>query len=101
MIKEVVALPARTVTETGTGAAALVEESLTDIPPEGASPDKVTTPATTAPPGVVVGVTEIPVRDGGLIVRVAVLVVVPFLAVIVAVLVAETPVVFTVNVLVD
>ena len=97
IMNEVDAFPAGTVSADGTGAEALVDESFTEIPPVGATPDRVITAPTTAPPGVVVGLTVKPVKAGGFTVIEAVLVTDPFFAVIVTILDAVTPVVFIVK----
>jgi hypothetical protein len=53
-----VVLPAATVTEAGTVADALLLESETETPPEGAAPLKVTVPVAAVPPVTLAGLTE-------------------------------------------
>jgi hypothetical protein len=91
--------PAETVTETGTTALELLELSLIEIPPVGAAPDNVTVPVEDVPPITEVGDTETPVNATELMPSVAVLLVVPWVAVIVAVVVVATAVVDTVKVI--
>ena len=57
VLKVAVVLPAATVTEAGTVAAALLLESDTDTPPEGAAPLKVTVPVADVPLATLEGLT--------------------------------------------
>ena len=57
-VKVAVVLPAATVTEAGTVAAALLLESETDTPPVGAAPLNVTVPVDEVPPVTLVGLSE-------------------------------------------
>ncbi len=50
--------PAATVTEAGTEALVLLEESVTDAPPEGAAEERVTVPVAEVPPVTEAGLTE-------------------------------------------
>jgi hypothetical protein len=70
-VKVVDVAPAATVTELGTVALVLLDERLTDIPPVGATPVRVTVPVDEVPPVTEVGLSETPLRVGGLMVRVA------------------------------
>ncbi len=63
--------PAATVTELGAVALVLLDDRLTDIPPVGATPVRVTVPVDEVPPVTEVGLSETPLRVGGLMVRVA------------------------------
>jgi hypothetical protein len=56
--KFMVLLPAPTVTDVGTVAEALLLESATMTPPEGAGPLRVTVPVAGVPPVTLVGLTE-------------------------------------------
>ena len=64
--------PPATVTDAGTVALALLEDNVTNAPPEGAMPLSVTVPADVEPPSTEAGESEMPVSTAGLIVRVAV-----------------------------
>ena len=83
-VKVAVSFPAATVTEDATVADDELLDSLTAIPPVGATPLRVTVPEEDDPPTKFVGVKVNKTSVGGLIVRVAVLETVPLLAVIVA-----------------
>ena len=75
MVNVAVVAPAATVTETGTCAAALLLERLTNVPPVGAALDNVTVPVDELPPRRLVGFTPTESNVGsGLIVSPAVLV---------------------------
>lgn len=95
--------PAATVTVPGTVATALLDEMSTTIPPVGAGPLNVTVPVTTAdgPPAVEVGDTATPINSGiGAMVRFSETDAAPDVAVIIAVVFAETALVVIVNVVV-
>lgn len=87
---------AATVTLGGTTADTLSLERATRKPPTGAAEVRVTVPVDGEPPATVVGLTEMRVNTGGLIVRVAVLTA-PAVAVIVALVTVPTATVVTVN----
>ena len=63
-VKVAVVAPAATVTLAGTVAAALLEESVTAIPPAGAGPLRVKVPLELLPPTTGLGVSEIEYRVG-------------------------------------
>jgi hypothetical protein len=92
--------PAATVTDTGTDAAALLDDSVTTAPPVGAFADNVTVPVTVLPDVTVaaLSVNVLNAAAGGVTVRIAVFVTVPFLAVIVTAVDAVTALLVTVNV---
>lgn len=93
--------PAGTVTVAGAVVLPLLEVRLTTVPAPGALPLRVTVPVADVPPITALG--EIARLDStaGLIVTVAVFAVVPWVAVIVAVVPAATAIVETVKVAVD
>lgn len=93
-----VVAPAATVTEAGRVAADDVELRAMLAPPVGAGPLKVTVPDEESPPITLVGLRARLWSTAGLIVSVAVLEVLPWVAVIVAVTRADTGVVLTENV---
>jgi hypothetical protein len=101
-VKVALVAPAATVTLVGTLAAPLLPESITCAPPAGAGPLSVTVPVEDcAPPVTLVGFSVSEERVGrawGTTVSEAVLVTPPKTAVIVAVVLVVTAVVFTVNV---
>ena len=70
-VKLAVVAPAATVTLAGTVAAALLLESVTCAPPEGAGPFRVTVPVEGDPPVTLAGLTETAERVGRLMVNVA------------------------------
>jgi hypothetical protein len=76
----------------------LLLDKLTTKPPAGATLESVTVPVEGAPPITLVGLSETFERAGGLMVRVAVCVTAPAVAVIVAVVAVPTAMVDTVNV---
>jgi len=90
--------PAAITKEAGTVALVLLELSVTVTPPEGAGPFRLAVPVEEVPPVTVVGDTVIPVKAGGLIVKVADLAIEPWVPKIVTVVDLETPPVETVNV---
>ncbi|MEO8587609.1 MAG: hypothetical protein ABI584_15695 [Acidobacteriota bacterium] len=92
-----VATPPGTVMLAGTDAQPLSFVRLTTKPPAGAMLESVTVPVEGVPPVTVVGLSETPARTGGLMVRVAVFVMTPALAVSVAVVADPTAAVATVN----
>lgn len=99
MIENVAAVdPPGTVTEDGTLALVLLDESGTAIPPLGAGPDRVTVPVDPVPPVTAAGLTVRLLRDGALIVSAAVFELPPMAAVIVALTVVATAVVVIVKV---
>jgi hypothetical protein len=83
--KVAVVLPAATLTDAGTVAAALPLVSDTAVPPVPAGPLKVTVPVDPVPPVKVVGLKVTEDKAAGVTVRVAVLAPLPLPAVIVAV----------------
>jgi hypothetical protein len=97
-VKFAAVAPWPTVTLAGTVAALLSLDRLTEKPPVGATLASTTVPNDAAPPVTLVGLRETLERVGGLIVRVAVFVTTPAVAVIVAVVTVPTAVVKTVNV---
>ena len=72
-----VVAPAGTVTLAGTAADALVLESVTTAPPEGAAPLSVTVPVDGVPPTMVAGARVSADKTGGLMVSTAVCVAPP------------------------
>jgi hypothetical protein len=90
--------PAATVIVAGTVAAALPEVKLTASPPVGAGPLRVTVPVDGDPPVTDVGLSPNVVTTGAVIARLAVEVLAPRVAVIVAEALADTAEVDTVNV---
>jgi hypothetical protein len=98
IVKVAVDCPAGTVTLAGTVACALLDESETIIPPEGALPERVTVPVALVPPSTLGGAIVRLVRDGGLIVSVAVLLLLLYEVVITAFVTVATGVVLIVNV---
>jgi len=92
--------PAATVTDTGTDAAALFDDSVTTAPPAGAFAVKVTVPVTVLPDVTVaaLSVNVLNAAAGGVTVNTVVFVTVPFLAVIVTAVDAVTALLVTVNV---
>src|ERR1700734_2780485 len=93
-----VVAPATTMTPVGTLALELFEERPTIMPPFGAAPFSVTVPVEVHPPGTDVGFKLSMASSGGLIVKIAVSVIEPCDAVIVAEAMLETGVVVIVNV---
>ncbi|HWD38581.1 MAG TPA: hypothetical protein VG944_07010 [Fimbriimonas sp.] len=93
-----VVLPEGTVTDAGRVVAVLVSDRVIVSPAAGAWPVRVTVPVEEVPPGTLVGFTLTDKRSAGLIVRSAVKVAVPAVAVTVAVVAAETAVVDIVKV---
>ena len=87
--------PASITTVGGTTALLLEEERLTVRPPVEAGPSSVTVPVDDTPAGTDFGETVKPVREGGLTVTLTVTEALPTRAVIVALVVDETPVVPT------
>ena len=98
MVKVAFVFPAVTVTDVGSDAAEELSLRVIDMPAEGASPVNVTVPCALTPPTTAVGFKVNELKAGGAIVIVAVLDVLPLVAVIVAVVELETAVVATVNV---
>ncbi len=92
--------PAATVTEAGTIALVLVEASCTTVPLAGAGPLRMTVPTEGSPPASVDGFRVKLVREGGLIVRTAVVTKPPWMAVMVAGVGPATGVVVMVKVVV-
>jgi len=90
--------PAGTVTEAGTVAAALFDASVTVVPPVGAALFNVTVAVEGLPPTTLVGLRVTLETSNGLIVKVAVLLAPPRVAVTVAVAAEPTRLVVTVNV---
>ena len=90
--------PAGTVTDAGSVAFVLLEVRLTVMPPDGATPFKVTVPVDVSPPTTVLGFNDTLVTAGGLIVSVVVLVVLPVTPEMVAATELDTAVVEMVNV---
>ncbi len=92
--------PAATVTDTGTDAAALFDDSVTTAPPAGAFAVNVTVPVTVLPDVTVaaLSVNVLIAAAGGVTVNTVVFVTVPFLAVIVTAVDAVTALLVTVNV---
>jgi len=93
-----VVAPAATVTLAGTVAAALLDASVTTMPPAGAAADSVTVPVLETPPATDVGFNVTDVSDAAVIVRLAVWEAPDNVAVIVLAEFAATAVVVTVNV---
>jgi hypothetical protein len=91
-------LPAGTVTDAGTVAAALLLPRDITIPPTGAGPLRVTVPVEPLPPSTLVGLRLNELKAGGFTVNVAVRVVEPKTAVIVTPVEAATGIVVTVKV---
>jgi hypothetical protein len=89
-VKAAVELPAGTVTAEGTVAAALLLLSDTLVPPAGAGPARVTVPEEDVPPVTDPGLTATEPIATGVTVKSAVLVLVPYIAVIVTVAGAAT-----------
>ena len=98
MVNVPVEAPAATVTVAGTVALVELELRDTDVPPVGALPVRVTVPVEDVPPWTEVGETATVETAGEFTVRVAVAVAPPNAAVITGDDVADTGVVFTVNV---
>lgn len=90
--------PAGTRTVAGTIASALFEESPIETPPGGAFPVRLTVPTAVAPPATVDGNTVRPISDAGLMVIVTVFITVPAVAEMIAVPIACTADVVTLNV---
>jgi len=91
--------PAGTVTVAGTVAAALLELSVTEVPPAGAAAESVTVPVELArPPTTEVGFKETPDRPPGVTVSVPVAVFVPVAPVTVTAVLEATPEVVAVKV---
>jgi len=97
-VKVAVVAPAATVTLTGTVAAALLLDKLTDSPPVGAALPKVTVPVDEVPPVTEVGFIVTDETVGGFTVRIAVLVPALKVAEMVAEAVLATAVVVTLKV---
>ena len=93
--------PAGMVTLAGVLAEALSSDKVTTTPPAGAGPVKRAVPVESLPPGTVEGFNDTEESVGGLMVRVAVLVVPPYVAETVAEVVVATAVVFTAKVAVS
>jgi len=98
MVKVAVFAPAATVALAGTVAAALELESVISVPPVGATADNVTTPEEVPPLVILVGAAVTLINCATCTVNVVVFVMPEYLAVIVEVAFAVTPVVTTVNV---
>jgi len=92
-----VCAPAATVTEVGTTALELFDESPTTVPPDAEGPLNVTVPADGLPPVTVEGVSETLTSEAGVMVRIPVPEVLFTEAIIVAGVELETVVVFTEN----
>jgi hypothetical protein len=90
--------PDVTVTDAGSVAALLLLVSATTVPPEPAGPLNVTVPVEAFPPSTDEGFKLRETSVAGVIVKLATALVAPKFAVIAAVVLALTPVVFTVNV---
>ena len=97
-VNVVLVLPAGTVTDAGTVAAALLLLRAISAPPTAAGPLRVTVPVELLPPSTLVGLRLIALKAGGFTVNVAVRVVEPKIAVIVAAVEAVTGTVVTVKV---
>jgi hypothetical protein len=97
-VKVAVVAPAATVTEAGTVALAPVADSVTGRPPDGAGPLRVTVPVEGLPPITDAGLSESAEGTGALMVRIAVLLTEPVVAVIVELVLVATAVVVTVKV---
>lgn len=93
-----VVLPAGITSLAGTVAIAELDDSVTDAPPVGAGPSRVTVPVDVRPPATLVGLSARPPSANGSTVRVVVTVVEPWFAEIVTVAALATEVVVTANV---
>ena len=98
IVKVALVAPAATVTVAGSLAATEVSLSVTEYPPVGAAEAKVTVPVEEVPPTTDVGLTSRLATVGAVIVRVAVFELLLAVAVMVALMFAETAVVVTVKV---
>ena len=98
-VKVPVVAPAATVTVAGTDAAALFDASVTDVPPVGAGPERVTVPVELArPPTTDVGLRATELRVAAVTFSVAVTLVVPVVPVRVTAVLLATPAVVIANV---
>jgi len=97
-VKVAVVEPLATVTLAGTVALLLLDDKLTTTPPDPAEPLSVTVPVELDPPITVAGESDTVVRFAAVMVRVAVFVVLPSAAEIVALVLDETADVVIVNV---